>query len=116
MIFLQSSRESTWIRKPGQADCELSLFIGPPMIQEELALLTVAIDTRGINYDSPGVLTVGTIPIDTRFNCDAPNVLTIGTMLIDTNGVKYDMPSNLTVGTIALDPKDIHTAGSVPSQ
>lgn len=80
-----------------------------------LTVGTVAIDTRGINYDSPGVLTVGTIPIDTRINCDAPNVLTIGTMLIDTNGVKFDMPSNLTVGTIAIDPKDIHTAGSVPT-
>lgn len=80
-----------------------------------LTVGTVAIDTRGINYDSPGVLTVGTIPIDTRINCDSPNVLTIGTMLVDTNGVKSDTPSRLTVGTIALDPKDILTAGSVPS-
>jgi len=80
-----------------------------------LTVGTVAIDTRGINYDSPGFLTVGTIPIDTRINCDSPNVLTIGTMLIDTNGVKSDISSRLTVGTIALDPKDILTAGSIPS-
>lgn len=80
-----------------------------------LTVGTMAIDTRGIDYDSPGVLTVGTIPIDTRINCDAPNVLTIGTMVIDTNGVKSDIPSCLTVGTVTLDPKDILTTGSVSS-
>eukprot|EP01018_Ginkgo_biloba_P033337 Gb_34614 [translate_table: standard] len=63
--------------------------------QNVLTVSTMVVDQRGINYDSPCVLTVGAMAINTIV-CDPRNLI-VETMAIDTNRVDSTIPHGLGV-------------------
>eukprot|EP01018_Ginkgo_biloba_P002366 Gb_32560 [translate_table: standard] len=77
--------------------------------QSVLTLDTVAFDPRVINYDSPFVLTVGTMCIDTRV-CGL-RVPTLGTMVVSTIPMDSSIP-NTDIGRSVVF-SNIQTAGEI---